>query len=125
MVLGAGDGAPGAGLHPVGGLMGQGVPDGRAIVVHPADHDRAAGLVVQPLQALLIAIALHHVGAAGHQQSPQVVDLLPAGLGADWGRHRWGHKAARRQAGEQGGSGDRSGAGDHGGKEVLRMERRW
>ena len=74
-----GDRATGAGLHAVGGLMGQGVPYRRRIPVHAADHDRAAVAVVQTLQTRLVAVLLHHPGTVGHQQGAQGVDVGPGG----------------------------------------------
>ena len=56
-----GDRSTTAGLHPMGGLMGQGVPDSLGVAVHPADHDRVAAVVVDALQSSLVAVALHHL----------------------------------------------------------------
>ena len=103
MVAGVGDAAAGAGLHAMGGLMGQGVPHRLRIAVHAADHDRVAAVVIKTLQAALVAVLLQHLGAVGREQRPQVVDVRPAG----WPTPGWGSglgQAGRNRGREQQGS---------------------
>jgi len=84
MPAGVGDAAAGTGLHAMGGFVGQGVPHRLGIAVHAADHDRVAAVVVEALETTLVAVLLHHLGAMGHQQGPQGVDVRPAGRPAAW-----------------------------------------
>ena len=67
-----------AGLHAVGGFVGQGVPHRRRVLVHPADHDLIAGPVIQPLHpGQGVAVPLHDASALGLKALTQRIDGLP------------------------------------------------
>ena len=101
-----GDRSASTGLHPVRGLVGQGVPHGRRVAVHPADHDRAAAVVVQALETRLVAIALDHPGPSGAEQTAQAVDVGPGGSPGGSTRQGDGVSGLTRLTGRR--SGDRA-----------------
>ena len=75
---GPGERAAVAGLHAVGGFVGQGVPHRGWVLVHSADHDLIAGPVIQPLHpGQGIAVPLDHACALGLKALTQRIDRVP------------------------------------------------